>query len=211
MKSKIFSLTSVIIIMSILTLGGTYAWSSFSGTAHNKIEFGDLKIELVSELKAKQAEGNGDFVTEIKNIMPGSSFSSKVTVKNISGGHGAWVRVKVEPTWRSNGVKLNKNYKTYNEFKAAAYPAEYDFNVGDGAYQWTYNEGWFYYNSPIKPGECAKPLFTEVKFSAHGMGSGYIGSCFYIAFRAQGVQSENNADFEGAAWKDVKGWPSDNQ
>lgn len=211
MKKKILCLSAIVIVIAIIAASGTFAYFSAADTAHNKVTFGSLDIELISQLKAEK-DGE-EFVTEISPIMPGDIYDDKVTVKNVSDGHGAWVRLRLTPEWTGviDAPAPVNPYESFEAFKKAISPAEYNFNVGDGADQWTFDNGWWYYNSPLAAGEEAKPLLTQVSFSMAGMNNSHIGSQFNISFYAQAVQSENNADFDGATWRDVAGWPAPQQ
>lgn len=213
MKKKILGLSAVVVIIAIIAAGGTLAFFSAADTAHNKITFGSLDIELVSELKAKPTDSGDAFVTKIENVMPGAVYDSRVTVKNVSSGHGAWVRLRLTSAWTNvvNAPIPENPFESFGSFKKAIYPAEYNFNVGDGAEQWSFDGGWWYYNSPLAAGEEAKPLFTKIEFTDEGMDNRYENSSFNIEFYAQAVQSENNADFAGATWRDVEGWPLEKQ
>lgn len=206
MKRKISFFALLTVILAILACG-TYAWFSASETANNKITFGKVDIELLSELKASPDRNNDTFVTKVDNIAPGDTFYTRVTVKNVSRGHTAWVRLRLGPVW--TGVENGDvdPYESLDSFKKAIYPAEYQFNVGGEANQWSFRDGWWYYNSPLKPNEEAAPLFTRVSFSADGMDNRYAGSTFHITFAAAAVQYENNADKPGQSWQDAVGWP----
>lgn len=206
MKRKISFFASLTVILAILA-GGTYAWFSASETANNKMTFGKIDIELISELKASPDKNEDTFVTKVPNIAPGDTFDNRVTIKNVSPGHTAWVRLRLGPVWTGiNGDDIDP-YESLESFKKAIYPAEYLFNVGDGANQWSFSDGWWYYNSPLKPNEEAEPLFTQVSFSAHGMDNRYMGSSFHITFEGSAVQYENNGDEPGQGWQDASGWP----
>lgn len=211
MKKKIFLFASLLVILAILA-GGTYAVLSYTETANNRITFGSVKIQLVSELKAKQSE-NGEFVSKIEGVVPGDTFDDKVTVKNVSSEQAVWVRLRLGPVWYGvdPAPSVESAYGSLEDFESAIFPAEYNFNVGDGADQWSFSDGWIYYNSPLEAGEEAAPLFTTVSFSGPGMDNRYQNSSFEITFSAQAVQFVNNADQPGETWQDAAGWPeSDN-
>lgn len=211
MKKKIFLFASLLVVLAIFA-SGTYALLSYTETANNRITFGSVKIQLVSELKAKQSQ-NGKFVTKIEGIIPGDTFEDKVTVKNVSEEQAVWVRLRLGPVWYGvdPAPSVEVAYNSLEDFKKAIYPAQYNFNVGDGADQWSFKDGWVYYNSPLEAGEEAKSLFTTVSFSGPGMDNRYQNSSFEITFNAQAVQFANNGDQSGETWQDAVGWPeSDN-
>ncbi|MGN0568495.1 MAG: TasA family protein [Acutalibacteraceae bacterium] len=208
MKKKFSIFALLVAVIAVISLG-TYAWFSASGTANNRTTFGDIEIELISELKATPFERSGQFVTKVDEVNPGDVFANKVTVKNVSRNHTAWVRLRLGPVWNNvENVPHSENaYESLDSFKKAVYPAEYNFNVGEGATQWSFSDGWWYYNSPLAAGEVAEPLFSQVSFSAQGLNDSYYNSNFEITFTAQAVQFENNADNHGDTWQDAVGWP----
>lgn len=206
MRKRLLFFASLAVILAI-AVSGTYAWMSYSDTANNTMTFGSVEIELVSELRAHQSQ-SGEFVSKVDDIMPGDVFSDRVTVKNISENESVWVRLRLCPLWQDVSVSYDSEpYNSVEEFINAVYPAEYNFNVGEGPEQWTYKEGWWYYNSPISAQNEAEPLFTQVSFTENGLDYRYNGSNFSMKIQAQAVQFVNNGDQPGETWQDAVGWP----
>ena len=79
-------------------------------------------------------------------------------------------------------------------------PVSLNFNDTD----WTYSDGYYYYNRPLEPGKTTEPLFTTVTFDPL-MGNEYQNATAHVKVIAYAVQSANNGDSPQAA----KGWPSD--
>ncbi len=210
MKKKLLFFASLAVILAI-AVGGTYAWFSYSDTANNTMTFGSVEIKLVSELKAQPSQ-SGEFVSRVDDIMPGDTFADKVTVKNVSENQAVWVRLRLRPLWQDVNLSYNSEpYDSFEDFRKAIYPAEYNFNVGTGDEQWSYSDGWWYYNSPVAANAEAVPLFTQVSFAETGLDYHYNGSNFRMKLQAQAVQFVNNADRPGETWRDAVGWPeSDN-
>ena len=73
-----------------------------------------------------------------------------------------------------------------------------DLNTTD----WTEQDGYYYYNRALKPGEKTEPLFTMVRFDKE-MGNEYMNARLTIKVNAQAVQSRNNTDSALTA----AGWP----
>lgn len=75
-----------------------------------------------------------------------------------------------------------------------------DYNTTD----WTQGEdGYFYYNKVLKPGEVTEPIFTNVAFSGT-MDNAYQGAQVVVDVAAQAVQTAHN----GSTVTDAKGWPN---
>lgn len=74
-----------------------------------------------------------------------------------------------------------------------------DFNDTD----WTAGEdGYYYYNEILAPGEVTEPLFTTVSFDT-GMNNLYQNSTAAVDVAAYGVQADNNGD----TVQEAQGWP----
>ena len=77
-----------------------------------------------------------------------------------------------------------------------------DFNTEN----WTFEEGYYYYNRVLEPAEMTEPLFTQVEIVGSRVDRGHIGSTLSLEVIASAVQSENNpAEFP---WE-AAGWPAD--
>lgn len=184
MKRKLLIL-SVLAICLATYAAGTLAYFSVESTAHNVITSGGVDITL--------DEWANEDKTEVYNkkqtgIMPGAKVTKIVEVKN-TGESDAWVRVKVK-----KAISLKGNDT----------PDLSLINVNCNDTDWTYKDGFFYYNKPLKPGEVTEPVFTKVTFDKT-MGNMYQNSTAAVSVYAQAVQYANNGDdvFE------AKGWPAD--
>lgn len=75
-----------------------------------------------------------------------------------------------------------------------------DYNTTD----WTQgDDGYFYYNKVLKPGEVTEPIFNNVAFSGT-MDNMYRDAEVTVDVAAQAVQTANN----GSTVMDAKGWPN---
>ena len=122
--------------------------------------------------------------------MPGTKVTKIVKVENTGTG-AAFVRLYVE-----------KNVYGADQKPMESDPVSLNFNDTD----WTYSEGYYYYNRPLEPGKTTEPLFTAVIFDPL-MDNEYQNATAHVKVIAYAVQSANNGDSPQAA----KGWPSDTQ
>lgn len=196
MKRKLFFLSLAAICLAVLS-AGTLAYYNAENTAHNIITTGGVNIEVVEQMR----DGNTlvDFPPEgIGGVMPGSSVSKIVRVKN-SGGNDTWIRVSVSMSIQGangDGLPLTLGDGT----------SVMTFSVMDG---WVNGgDGYYYYNTPIAPQELTDVLFQEVCFSS-AMGNEYQNCTANILIGAQAVQSANNAIPEGGDVTDIPGWPEE--
>lgn len=184
MKRKIFLLSVVAICIAIAAVG-TLAYFNAEDTAHNVITSGSVKIRLDEWAD----QGCTQPFEDQTGVMPGTAATKIVEVAN-TGKSPAWVRVSVAVSVTAAD----------GETPLPSAPVELDFNKQD----WTDGgDGFYYYNSPLAPGESTAPLFTQVSFH-NTMGNEYQNSAAKIDVSAEAVQTAHN----GETPLDAKGWPS---
>ena len=185
MKRKLLIL-SLLAILAALTAAGTLAYYTDSARTHNVITSGKVNIALLEWADEARTKPFKDK----QGVMPGTKVTKIVEVKNTGTG-AAFVRLRVE-----------KNVYDANQTPMKSDPVSLNFNNTD----WTYLEGYYYYNRPLEPGKTTEPLFTTVTFDPL-MGNEYQNASARVKVIAYAVQSANNGDRPQAA----KGWPSDTQ
>lgn len=185
MKRKLL-IVSVLAILVAATAAGTLAYFTDTGTAHNVITTGNVKIEL----KEWADEACKEPFQDKTGVMPGTKVTKIVKVENTGTG-AAFLRLYVE-----------KNVYGADQKPMKSEPVSLNFNNTD----WTYSEseGYYYYNRALEPGDTTEPLFTTVTFDPL-MGNEYQNASAHVKVIAYAVQSANNGDSSQAA----KGWPSD--
>lgn len=186
MKKKIFTIAVVAICLSLLGYG-TLAYFTAEDTAHNVIISGKINVELLEwadEAKTEPFPEDG-----VSGVMPGTEVTKIVEVKN-TGSNPAYIRVMVD--------------------KAIILPQSVDGEADPGLMLldfdetcWTLGEdGFYYYNEALNPGEVTKPLFASVRFAAD-MGNIYQNSTATVDVFVYAVQASNNGD----TVLDAAGWP----
>lgn len=187
MKRKLL-IVSVLAILVAVTAAGTLAYFTDTGTAHNVITTGNVKIEL----KEWADEACTQPFQDKTGVMPGTKVTKIVKVENTGTG-AAFVRLRVE-----------KNVYGANQEPMDTKPVSLNFNNTDWIYSESEGEGYYYYNRALEPGKTTEPLFTTVTFDPL-MGNEYQNAAAHVKVIAYAVQSANNGDSPQAA----KGWPSD--
>lgn len=184
-KKKLAVLAMLVVCIAILATG-TLAYYTAQETAYNVITTGTLSMDLHDET----TDGK-DFPKEgISGVMPGRVVDKVVYVEN-DGDVTFWTRIKLEKTIadaNGNTDRLNFSHIKLN------------LNTTD----WTEQDGYYYYNKPLKPGESTEKLFTKVTFDT-SMGNAYMNARVEINVIAQAVQSKNN----GSSALDAVGWSED--
>ena len=183
MKRKLL-IVSVLAILVAVTAAGTLAYFTDTGTAHNVITTGNVKIEL----KEWADDACTQPFQDKTGVMPGTKVTKIVEVENTGTG-AAFVRLRVE-----------KNVYGANQEPMKSDPVSLNFDNKN----WTYSEGYYYYNRALEPGKTTVPLFTAVTFAAE-MGNEYQNATAHVKVSAYAVQSANNGDDP----LNAEGWPSD--
>ena len=182
MKRKVLILSVLAILIAILA-ANTLAYFTADTKAHNVITSGGVSIKLNEWANEARTEKFEDKT----GVMPGAEVTKIVEVENVGTGT-AWVRVQVVLDVYAEGGKE----------QLPPDPVTLDFNETD----WTYQDGYYYYNKPLAPGETTEPLFTTVTFDPK-MGNEYQNSTAHVDVNAYAVQSANNGEDVVSA----NGWP----
>ena len=181
-KARLLLIAFAAILMTVLTQP-TLAYYTTIGKATNVVTSGDLQLRI----HEKTADGS-DFPAEGVYIMPGDIVSKQVSVENV-GGHPFYLRVKL--------VSGSTN---------AALTAEDCLKMDIDTVNWTYRDGYYYFNRILQPGEITPTLFTQVEIVGSKVDQTHIGSTLSLTVNAYAVQSENNpAQYP---WE-AAGWPAD--
>ena len=181
MKRKITVLLLVAICVAIAATG-TLAYFNQEDTAHNVITTGGVDIEVQEWADEAMTEPFADQT----GVMPGTSVTKIALVKN-TGSAAAWLR-----------VKLDVAVQDADKEPLSAEPIVLD--IGEN---WKLQEdGYYYYQKPLAPGERSDPIFTTVTFNPE-MGNEYQRATATVDLSAQAVQTANNGD----TVMDAKGWP----
>lgn len=184
MKKKLLILSVLVICIATLA-GGTIAYFTSEGRAHNVITTGGVEIELnewADEAKTTPFK-------DVSGVMPGAKVTKIVEVKN-TGSAPAWVRVSVD----KNVTFADKTVSKDDSF------VELNINEDD----WTKSGDYYYYNTALAAGDTTEPLFTTVTFDV-AMNNAYQNSTATVDVYAQAVQTANNGDSALTAG----GWPAE--
>lgn len=180
-KKKITILAAIIACVSILALG-SLAYFTAQDTANNQITAGNLGIAI------HETDENGDPFVNQTGVMPGDTIAKVVKIEN-TGDNTAWIRVKVTMSCTdANQLALSTDNITLN------------YNTTD----WTYSNGYYYYNSPVDGGAFTNELFSSVAFDI-SLGNSYMDAVLSIDVDAEAVQYANN----GVTVLDAQGWPAE--
>ena len=181
-KSRLLLIAIAAILATVLTQP-SLAFYTVAGTATNVVTSGGIEM-IIHE---KTADGS-DFPAEGVFVIPGDIVSKQVSVENVCD-HPFYLRVKLVSG-------------TTNEALVPKDCLELDIDTGN----WTYRDGYYYYNKILQPGKTAPALFTQVKIVGGKVNQSHVGSNLSLTVNAYAVQSENNP--AKYPW-DASGWPAD--
>lgn len=181
-KSRLLLIALAAILITVLTQP-TLAFYTTIGKVTNVVASGGISLQI----HEKTADGS-DFPTEGVYIIPGDIVSKQVSVENICT-HPFYLRVKLVSG-------------STNEALSAEDCLKMDINTTD----WTYQDGFYYFNRILQPGETTPMLFTQVEIVGSHVDQTHIGATLSLTVNAYAVQSEHNpADFP---WE-ASGWPAE--
>jgi len=190
-KSRIALIALAIGCIAMLG-AGTAAYFTVQDTAYNVITTGLLDMTLQEVTADGAPEGTPlDQLPPFEDafgVMPGEEISKIVFVEN-TGTADFYTRVKLDTqVVGENGEAMDASVISL------------DMNETD----WTLQDGWYYYNGIVAPGESTPVLFTTVTFAPE-MDNPYQNATATIDVLAQSVQSKNNPDSALTA----SGWPAE--
>jgi len=181
-KSKLLLVALAAVLLTLLTQP-SLAYYTTVGRATNVVTSGAISLQI----HEKTADGS-DFPQDGVYVIPGDIVSKQVTVENVCA-HPFYLRVKL-----------------VSGSDDAALSPEDVLRLDIDTDNWTFADGYYYYNRILGPGETTSPLFSQVEIVGSRVDQSHAGSMLSLTVHAYAVQSENNpADHP---W-DAAGWPAE--
>lgn len=175
---------AVVLFIALGATRETLAYYTVIGTATNVVTSGSITLKVHEQTKDGQP-----FPEQGVRVRPGDKVSKEVSVENTCT-QPFYLRIELV-----NGVEK------------ASLPVEDVFAFDVNTTDWTHHEdGYYYYNSILQPGQTTPALFKEVEIVRNKVGGQFAGRTLTLTVTAQAVQSKNNpADHP---W-DASGWPGE--
>lgn len=128
-------------------------------------------------------------------IMPGYSVDKTLQAENI-GTLSLYIRIKLD-----YAIQLNAAYQNHAD--------EIDYSLVTSSIDdqnWTWRDGYYYYNYPLSAGQTSSSLLDTVNFSTE-MGNIYKDSTITLHIQVEAVQANNNGSnvFEATGWTSMQG------
>lgn len=179
-------LIAAVIILTLNFTRTTLAYYTIVGTATNVVTSGNIQLKIHEVTK----DGT-PFPTEGVKVFPGDKVSKEVSVENTCA-QPFYLRLRL-----TNGIEgLQESVEEVFAFET---------NTAD----WTLREdGCYYYNKVLEPGQRTSPLFKEVEMVWEQMNGRFSGRTLTLTVTAEAVQSKNNPvdhPWEAQGWPEQKG------
>lgn len=193
MKKKIFAVAVIAICLSIFACG-SLAYFTAEGTATNIITTGGVDIRV--EEFQQTASGLAPYPSQAIAIMPGTTVSKVVTVKNLEAR--SFIRVSMTLVVKdADGAVLD----------IPAQELEKVITIAVNTQDWVQKEGdakWWYCSSIAESGASTAPFIRQVVFDGPAMTNEYQNCTVEVLITAQAVQAANNGEtvLEAAGWKE---------
>lgn len=181
-KSRLLLIAIAAILVTVLTQP-TLAYYTTIGKATNVVTSGGIQMKIHENTADGSAFPEGGVY-----IIPGDIVSKQVSVENVCS-HPFYLRVKL-----ISG--------STNEALSAEDCLKMDINTND----WSFYDGFYYFNRILQPGETTPVLFSQVEIVGSEVDQSHIGSALQLTVNAYAVQSENNPAEH--PW-DASGWPAE--
>lgn len=188
-KSRRNTIIACIILLAVFAIARSLAFTTASVDTKSFVTFGNLALKINETMLGEDGE---EIPYTPENDVPlarKSNVSRIVRVEN-TGRQPMFVRVALD---------MQGTDQDGGEIENANALAEYALNEED----WTYRDGWYYYNAILVPGSETTELMTEVMFDINKITTDYPDGTLDLDILAQGVQSKNNEDNA----LDARGWP----
>ncbi|MCR4963724.1 MAG: SipW-dependent-type signal peptide-containing protein [Firmicutes bacterium] len=183
-KKAIAALIALICLLAFVL--STWAYFTDEQRTRNYITTGEVAIEVHEYADDAMTV---PFPTEgISGVMPGESVTKIVVVEN-TGSSPAWIRVKAD-----KAITLAQGVEGAPDTSLIL------LDIDTSA--WSEQDGWYYLDTALEPGETTPPLFRHVEFDA-SMQNLYRNSKAEVSITAQAVQTANNGESAATAL----GWP----
>ena len=181
-KARLLLIAMAAILITMLTQP-TLAYYTTIGKATNVVTSGNIELAI----HEKTADGS-EFPTNGVYVVPGDIVSKRVSIENVCA-HPFYLRIKLVSG-------------STNEALSAEDCLEMDIDTTN----WTYQDGFYYFNRTLLPGETTPALFTQVEIVGEKVDQTHVGSMLSLTVNAYAVQSENNPAEH--PW-DAAGWPAE--
>ena len=171
---------SVLIMTVSLLAGGTLSYYTTTVEAVNVVTTGNVSLKIHETI-----DTGAEFPEAGVVVMPGDTVSKIVKAEN-TGTTALYLRIELVKDVNDDALSAENCLSM-------------DINTTD----WTYRDGYYYYNKPLEPGQVTSALFTEVYVDGRAVNNDYLGKKLTLDVKAYAVQSRYNGD---SVWE-ATGWP----
>ena len=190
LRSLVSGIAFIVVTVILFSAQSLAYFTDQSNSEKNRLAAGTVDINLIEMMD--DGQGGQVTYTDPEAIMPATSVSKIVTVKNM-GNLPVYVRIKIDKVI-SNENELPDGLKsTWKNLISC------NFNTTE----WTYKDGYYYYNEALRAGETTEALFDRVAFAA-SMGNEFINKTISFSVISEATQADGN----GTDVFTASGWPA---
>lgn len=181
-KLRLLLIALAAIMLTVLTQPALAYYTNL-GVTTNVVTSGSITLKI----HEKTADGS-EFPSGGVSVIPGDIVSKQVSVENVCS-QPFYLRIKL------TGSSTNETLSPEECLK-----------LDIDTVNWTYLDGYYYYNRILNPAETTPTLFTQVEIVGSKVDRTHGGSTLSLTVNAYAVQSANNPAEH--PW-DAVGWPAD--
>lgn len=190
LRSLVSGIAFIVVTVILFSAQSLAYFTDNTTSQKNRLSSGTVEINLIEMMDHEN--GGQVTYTDPSSIMPATSVSKIVTVKN-SGTLPVYVRIKLDKVI-SNESELPESLRgTWKELVSC------NFNTTE----WTYKDGYYYYDEALISGETTAALFDKVAFAA-SMGNDFANKTISFSVISEATQANGN----GTDVFTASGWPS---
>lgn len=179
---KILPIICVVAILVSIIGGGTLAYITREARAENKITAGDIKVKICNMLD----DGSEMPKDGIHSVLANITYPNVVYAKN-ECDYPEYIRMRISKrVTDKDGTVLDdsKMHPLFNEK------------------DWTYKDGYYYYNHVLEPHSESAPLYDGIYFDKT-INNTYKTATLHMHIVVEAVQSDNNGNsvYEAEGWE----------
>ena len=182
-RKTLLILSLIAVIIASIIGGGSLAYKTYRGDTYNKVTTSGLSVKLWN----LAADGT-NMSLYINEIQPWKTVENRVFAEN-DGVETEFLRIKINPVvTKADGTKELFSYISFS------------FNETD----WTYRNGYYYYNSAVAPGGNTTNLYDLISFPYFPL-EDYQEATLHVEITVEAVQYANNGDsaLTAEGWEEV--------
>lgn len=182
MKKTTKKLLLALSLAAVLSVGGTLAYFTDTDETSNMTTIGHVDGSLEERTNEKNVEQTEDGITYLDKIVPGDVISKEPYIVLDGESQSAYARVTIT-------VDSDADLDSEQKAKLELVKDNLDINNAEGWYKG--NDGYYYYNQILNPGDTSKNIFTKVTIPGAQWDNTMTNLDMKIKIKGELIQSDN--------------------